>query len=84
MNLVQVDAERLYIFAQLSHLPFVAILVISAASVMLIIYESVIVAVVVLAVVLGTIVLQLLISRISGPARVRTQHAADERVGMLA
>lgn len=84
LNLVQVDAERLYIFAQLSHLPLVAVIVVFAAAVYLLHYEGADVAGIALGIVCSTVALQAIVSRLSGPLRRRMQQASDERVALLA
>jgi len=84
MNLIQVDAERLYIFAQLNHLPGTAVLVILVASGYLVDYESLELSAVAITIVLSTVAIQALAMRVAMPARRKMQRLADERVAMLA
>ncbi|CAE8742346.1 unnamed protein product, partial [Polarella glacialis] len=84
MNLIQVDAERLYIFAQLNHLPVTAVLVILVASGYLVDYESLELSAVAITIVLSTVAIQALAMRVAMPARRKMQRLADERVAMLA
>ncbi|CAE7546569.1 Abcc1 [Symbiodinium natans] len=84
LNLMQVDAERLYIFAQLNHLLYVALVVLLTTSAYLIALEGPAVAAMAMSVVIATLVLQSLVSRRASPARRRMQQCSDERISLLA
>ncbi|CAE7317812.1 ABCC4 [Symbiodinium sp. CCMP2456] len=84
LNLMQVDAERLYIFAQLNHLLYVALVVLVTTSAYLIALEGPAVAAMAMSVVIATLLLQSLVSRRASPARRRMQQCSDERISLLA
>ncbi|CAE7746636.1 ABCC4 [Symbiodinium sp. CCMP2592] len=84
LNLMQVDAERLYIFAQLNHLLYVALVVLLTTSAYLIALEGPAVAAMAMSVVIATLLLQSLVSRRASPARRRMQQCSDERISLLA
>ncbi|CAJ1342042.1 unnamed protein product [Effrenium voratum] len=84
LNLMQVDTERLYIFAQLNHLIYVALVVVTVTLVYLTAYEGFTVAVVAVGVLLSAVLLQTLLSRWAAPRRRHMQQCADERISLMA
>lgn len=84
LNLLQVDTERLYIFAQLNHLIYVALVVLSTSYVYLTIYEGHAVAVVAIGILVSTVLLQSALSRCAWPARRKMQQFSDARISLMA
>ena len=84
LNLLQVDTERLYIFAQLNHLIYVALVVTTVSFVYLTVYEGLAVATAAIGVLLLTVILQTALSRCAWPARRRMQQCSDLRISLMA
>eukprot|EP00435_Cladocopium_sp_Y103_P070120 s1381_g34.t1 len=84
LNLLQVDTERLYIFAQLNHLIYAALVVVSVSFVYLTIYEGQAVATVAIGILVSTVLLQSALSRCAWPARRKMQQFSDARISLMA
>jgi len=83
INAVQVDAERLFTFAQLNHLIYVAVVVTAIMSGHMVRYTDWIVALAALTSIVASLGLQLLMLRKAAPARARMLKHADARCAAL-
>eukprot|EP00929_Paragymnodinium_shiwhaense_P097458 TRINITY_DN59127_c0_g1_i1.p1 TRINITY_DN59127_c0_g1~~TRINITY_DN59127_c0_g1_i1.p1 ORF type:complete len:1329 (+),score=325.24 TRINITY_DN59127_c0_g1_i1:66-3989(+) len=83
VNLVQVDSERLFIFAQLNHMIYVAVMVTIMVAGYLIDYEGLVIAAVATFAVVAVVILQGLLTRVASGHRRRMQQMGDQRIALL-